>query len=389
VQYADQPQALAPRLGARPLLALDVVAAAAYLAMAIPLAAAADSPLPRWARVVVTAAVGLPVVFRRRWPLPMLGVVLAASAVAVGAGTMRDPLLAAVFVLYLVALGQPRHRWLPTAAIGIVSALSLVLMSMGSTAPSQPRAGLDPRLTVLALGLALLGGSWTVGRAVRDRRMFQARAAAEMAERAVAEERLRIAREMHDVVAHAMGVIAVKAGVANHVVRERPAEAGEALRVIESTSRDALGEMRALLGVLRNGDTAQLAPTPGIAGLTELVDRAALVGVPVELTVRGGDDVPEGVGLSVYRIVQEAITNVVRHAAPARCQVLVDAADHQVRVEVTDDGPGVRALPGPGGGHGLAGMRERAGAYGGTLRAGPRPEGGFAVRAELPYGEQP
>jgi signal transduction histidine kinase len=186
-----------------------------------------------------------------------------------------------------------------------------------------------------------------------------------------------------------MGVIVVKAGIANHLARERPEAVHEALRVIEATGRDALSEMRHLLGVLRSDTdsaTEGLAPTPGVASLPELTERAAMAGVRVSMDVRGVDHLPHGVELSVYRIVQEALTNVVKHAAPARCQVIVEADGREVRIEVTDDGPGHRVLPrGAEPGHGLAGMQERVATYGGTLTVGPRPEGGFAVLASLPY----
>jgi signal transduction histidine kinase len=198
----------------------------------------------------------------------------------------------------------------------------------------------------------------------------------------VAEERLRIARELHDIVAHSMGLIAVKAGIGNHVAEARPAEAREALRVIEATSRSSLTEMRHLLGVLRSEvDSPALAPAPDPAGIPALVERARTAGVTVSLILDGTDDLAEGLGLSVYRIVQEALTNVVRHAAPTRCAITVAVAEETVRVEVTNDGP--RVARGPGG-HGLIGMRERVAVYGGTFEAGPRPEGGWRVVAVLP-----
>lgn len=147
-----------------------------------------------------------------------------------------------------------------------------------------------------------------------ERREYAARSAERLARESVAEERLRIARELHDVVAHSVGLIAVKAGVANHVLRSRPEEAHEALRVIETSSRSALVEMRRLLGVLRT-EPPGLGPLPGLAALPELAERTRLAGVAVDLDVRDAGGVPEGVGLSVYRIVQEALTNVVKHAA--------------------------------------------------------------------------
>src|SRR5262249_37782730 len=159
---------------------------------------------------------------------------------------------------------------------------------------------------------------------------------------------------------------------ANHVMVVRPDEAQDALRVIESTSRTALAEMRQMLGALRSGaDAAQLAPAPGLTGLPTLISRAEQAGVTVDLDVRGTDRLPEGVALSVYRIVQEALTNVLRHAAPARCRVSVVLGRAEVHVEVTDDGPGTRMLPPDHHvGHGLIGMRERVLMHGGSFHAG-------------------
>jgi signal transduction histidine kinase len=204
----------------------------------------------------------------------------------------------------------------------------------------------------------------------------------------VSEERLRIARELHDVVAHSMSLIAVKAGVANHVAASRPEEAADALRVIEDTSKQALTEMRRVLGVLRTDDAPrdELAPAPGLGNLPELAERAASAGVRVILDLRADPDLPTGVSLSGYRIVQEALTNVIRHAAPARCAVTVTARDGEVRIEVVDDGAGRGVPPAehhPG--HGLAGMRERALACGGEFTAGPHSGSGFRVNARLPY----
>ncbi|WP_243717496.1 sensor histidine kinase [Actinomadura darangshiensis] len=177
-------------------------------------------------------------------------------------------------------------------------------------------------------------------------------------------------------------MIAVKAGVANHIAGERPGEAREALRVIEATSREALTEMRRLLGVLR--DEPDLAP-PGLADLPDMVERVKSAGVRLEVSV-SATDLPDGVGLAVHRIVQEAVTNVVKHAAPAKCRVDVRDERDGVRIEVADDGPGGGVTSG---GHGLVGMRERVAMYGGRLEAGPLPRRGFRVMATIPYKAQP
>jgi signal transduction histidine kinase len=235
-------------------------------------------------------------------------------------------------------------------------------------------------ITFAALVLTL---AWTLGFATRERRRHAEESATRQAEQAVAEERLRIARELHDIVAHSMSVIAVKAGIGNHVAERRPEEAREALRVIEATSRGSLTEMRHLLGVLRSEvDGPELAPTPRPAGIPALVERARSAGVAVSLSLDDTNGLPEGIGLSVYRIVQEALTNVVRHAAPTTCTTTVAVDENEVRVEVVNDGPQVP--PGQRG-HGLIGMRERVAVYGGTFAAGPRTEeGGWRVTAVLP-----
>ncbi|TYK42854.1 sensor histidine kinase [Actinomadura decatromicini] len=325
----------------------------------------------------VAAATGLPLAARRVWPVPVFAVVLAASTASLPLDLPWDSYVAAGFALYPVALTRRRRRWIPTPLIGIVSAV--LIFAGGIAGPADWHAETAGRVL---MGLAVLGASWTLGRVVRERRAQTARSARQLADQAVSDERLRIARELHDVVAHSMSLIAVKAGVAVHVAEARPEEAVDALRVIETTSRASLAEMRHLLGVLRTGEP-DLAPSPGLSGLPGLAERAAMAGVHVDLEVDAAG-LPEGVELSAYRIVQEAVTNVVKHAAPARCRVRVRVDGLRVRIDVTDDGPGVRVLPG-GDGHGLIGMRERVMMYGGDFTAGPRPEGGFAVSAAFAY----
>jgi signal transduction histidine kinase len=238
------------------------------------------------------------------------------------------------------------------------------------------------------LGYAVtVAGSAIIGHNVRLRRETraqEARTATAEAERAVSEERLRIARELHDVVAHAMSIVAVQAGVAAHVIDSQPDEAKRMLENVRRTSHEALDEMRRLLGVLRGGDAA-LAPAPGLHDVDALVVSMRESGVPVTLAVTGSrDDVPGGVDLTAYRIVQEALTNVLKHAGPnVHVDVKIAYEPEIVRVEVLDDGRGAAVLT--GGGHGLLGMRERVSVFGGDLVAGPKPGGGFRVSATLPY----
>ena len=216
------------------------------------------------------------------------------------------------------------------------------------------------------------------------------RAREELARRAVTEERLRLARELHDVVAHAMSVIAVQSGVGAHVADSRPEEVGKALAAIEATSRAALTELRRLLGVLRQDSEPQasLTPVPGLANLDSLLAEVGKAGLAVRVRVEGAPlQLPAGVDLSAYRIVQEALTNVVKHAGPAHAQVTIGYRDQEVSVEVIDDGRGAVTPVGDGRegtGHGLIGMRERVAAFDGELEVGPRPSGGFRVAARLP-----
>ena len=211
--------------------------------------------------------------------------------------------------------------------------------------------------------------------------------AAERTLSAVLEERTRIARELHDIVAHSMSVMVVQAGAAEQVVADDPEHAREALRQIRQTGTGALAEMRRLLSVLREpDDVGPLAPQPGLAAVEALVEEVRAAGLPITLTVSGEPrELPAGLDLTAFRIVQEALTNVRRHAAAASMvTVRLDFAGDNLRIDVRDDGPGAATAAGAGGGHGLIGMRERVQLYGGRLRAAALPGRGFQVTADLP-----
>lgn len=429
------------------LIALDAAAGLTYtLVLSVQLTARPPhSPWAAWIGFLAAALTGLPLGVRRLWPLPVFCVVLAASLTAVAAHTARDPFIAAGFALYTVAVAGRAGAWRsgawrpgaggaaagqtgaagaaarerPLVVLSLIAAgvTLLAAVSAGSTS-STSRAnlaaghlrsgtgGLARSAGLLLAGAAVLLGAWTLGRAIRGRRLSAAHAAARLTERAVAEERLRIARELHDVVAHSMGVIAVRSGIASHLLSSQPEQAGDALATIETESRHALTELRHMLGVLRSGDAApgdgpgkaqpgdDLRPAPGLKDLPRLAEHAVEAGVRVELDVTGSELLPESAGRAVFRIVQEALTNVVKHAGPARCQITVAAAAGEVRIEVVDDGHGGGLLPdsqpaqagtAATGGHGMIGMRERAQMYGGTFEAGPLAGGGFAVRATMPF----
>jgi signal transduction histidine kinase len=236
--------------------------------------------------------------------------------------------------------------------------------------------------------------AWLVGRDLRRRRQRVAeledraeqleREREEQAQLAVAEERGRIARELHDVIAHAVSVIVVQAQAGPHLV-ENPRRAIGVFHAIESSGRDALEELRRLLGILRSADE-QLAigPQPGLGSLQSLIEQVRASGLPVELRIEGEPvHLPAGIDLSAYRIVQEALTNVVKHTEDAAAEVVIRYGEHALELDVVDDGHG-RATSTNGSGHGLIGMRERVALYGGTLEAGTRNGGGYAVCARLP-----
>nr|WP_276611900.1 histidine kinase [Kineococcus vitellinus] len=254
-------------------------------------------------------------------------------------------------------------------------------------------AGADVALGWFDLGQAalVLAGAWALGESTR-RWALRTQALAAQSARAVAAERRRIARELHDVVGHHLSVTALQAGLAGYVLDDDPATAKTAIATVESTTREALAEMRRLLEVLRADDDpdADYLPQPGLAALPELAERTRSAGIAVDVRTSGTfDDLSPGQELCAYRVVQESLTNVIKHTATApgavHAQVLVERRDGTLHVGVHDDGPGTPAPVREG--HGLRGMRERAALYGGTLTAGPRKGRGFAVELRLPLRE--
>ncbi|MEU4931585.1 sensor histidine kinase [Streptomyces yokosukanensis] len=241
------------------------------------------------------------------------------------------------------------------------------------------------------MALLALAASCMAGLLSRERREHAVALRAQEVAEAVTAERLRIARELHDMVAHSIGIIAIQAGMGSRVIQTQPTEAREALRAIETTSRETLSGLRRTLVSLRQADQgatsseqSPLAPSPGLADVEQLAAATAGAGVRVDVR-RSGEQrpVPADIGLSAYRIVQEALTNVVRHAGTGRCRVAIEYGDEELSVEVVDDGRGASEHDSDHG-FGLIGMRERVGLLGGRLSAGPRPEGGFRVAARLP-----
>ncbi|GGZ66978.1 two-component sensor histidine kinase [Streptomyces subrutilus] len=339
-------------------------------------------------------------VLRRRRPRAVLAATCVLSLLELTTGEPRAPVvMCAVISLYTVAARTDRPT---TWRIGLLTMAGLTGVAM--------LAGPLPWYAQENLGIfAWTGMAAAAGDAVRSRRAFidAIRERAERAERTreeearrrVAEERLRIARDLHDVVAHHIALVNVQAGVAAHVMDKRPDQAKEALAHVRDASRSALNELRATVGLLRqSGDPeAPTEPAPGLAVLDALVDTFRHAGLPVEVIVQlahaGADPLPAAVDLAAYRVIQEALTNVRKHAgAGARAEVSVVRVGPSVEVTVLDDG-GAAPVPAtaphpepadPGGGHGLLGMRERAGALGGSCFAGHRYGGGYRVHAVLP-----
>jgi signal transduction histidine kinase len=371
---------------------LDGALTLALLAVAIPSMWARDGGNnfrfnePGPVAVLLAIASVAPFYFRRRAPLATLVAatvpVLFIAGLDYQTAVVSQTLLIATYSLGAYAANRARAYGLGFIVVALFIARIV--------APDLGNAG-------LAFNLAIFAAAYLFGSTVRNRRLYmkelEERAVAleherdEEARRAVADERLRIAQDLHDVVAHSMGVIAVQAGVGGHVIDSDPAEAKKALEAISHTSRTTLAEIRRMLGVLRADSEAEYAPAPGLADLDRLVRDVRAAGVDVEVRAEGDPsaDLPPGVEFTAYRIVQEALTNVIKHAGRARVEVVVRHAPAALGIEVTDDGRGINGHA-PDGGHGLMGMRERVGVYGGAFEAGPRTGGGFRVAATLPYG---
>ena len=431
-----------------------VGAAAALLGLLTSVQDIAATGVALPSRLLLAAVIFFSVALRRSYPVPAFGALVTAAVLAAEAGPVGPPLalLAAAFVLYTVTVTGTRQTGIAALGLALAVLAVIVLLVHYGYLPADRGNGTP----VVAVGFALVI-AWMTGYSVRQRRLYAVTLQDQAASSAVAEERLRIARELHDVVAHSMSVIAVQAGYGQYVIDRNPADAKDALGAIQATSRDALEEMRRMLGVLRQQDAAPgpaladpgagavgrtsddpagvtaggtagrpgdghprppasvpgtgltraepapLAPAPGLADLDRLIQRTRGAGVQVAVERSGRvRPVPAGVDLSAYRIIQEALTNVVKHASGGvRCTVSLGYVDEALEVRVTDDGggspalvpAGVRAgLPGrgpvaPGTGHGIIGMRERANLCGGEFSAGPLPAGGFRVTAVLPLPE--
>ncbi|MEV8631983.1 sensor histidine kinase [Streptosporangium sp. NPDC051023] len=368
-------------------LALDRLAAVAYALPVFLLPANEVRGAERFAVVPVGVVVSaLPIALRRQRPVVAFGLALAGLVAAelVERRAIVLGMLSVAYVLYAVAaVCRPRTAFV---ALG----MSLVA-AVATGIPGFPRIGGPPVISVL-----LFTTVWTVGYTVGMHRRHLGellRNQARLARQSVTDERMRIARELHDVVAHGMSVVTVQAGFGALVIDDRPQEARAALTAIETTGRQSLAEMRRLLGVLREEDRSEgpdLAPAPGLADLDRLLEQIAGAGVRVGLTTTGPPrTLPPGIDLSAYRIVQEALTNVVRHAAVGSARVTLCYGPDELSIEIADDGVGCPEAGAPHLGHGLVGMRERVHLYGGAFHAAPLSGRGFRVTATLPTTEYP
>ena len=352
---------------------------------------------PWWLRALLPLLLGVPLVLRRRAPLLMWLAIWAGMALALTLNRPLDPDFGPypgtpapfTFVLLAAAYSLGAHASVRRAAAGLVVAAPVVA-ELSHNGRLGLLFGSQGGSADVALALLQLAAFWLAGVLVRGRRQaaeLAARSAAleRQAEQAAVAERARIARELHDIVAHHLSVVVLHAAGARAAGGADP----ETLEEIEQSGRRALTETRRLFGVLREpGEETGRAPQPGISELPALAGRLRAAGLEVSLSVDGDHAaLPPGVNVSAYRIVQEALTNVLKHAGQARAEVTVGCADSAVTIEVTDDGPGSPAPPALTGGQGLTGMRERVAVFGGDLRAGPRPGGGFSVCARLPVGE--
>lgn len=340
---------------------------------------------PKWAAAITEVPFSLTLAWRRKLPIAVVGIVGLGWGLEAALGVPVEqpvvPLLTIVVAVYSVAVNEPLRRALAGFAVLIPGMALSAVHIHGDTVV---------KLGNVAFGLIIVGGAWTAGLVVRSRTQ-DAGQLARKAERleaerlvAVAEERARIARELHDVIAHSVSVMVVQAEAAEEVLKLNPRHAIEPLRAVQDTGRQAMVEMSRLVGLLREeGEELGLAPQPGLEDLESLVSQVREAGLSVRLQIEGEPrKLPLGVDLSAYRVVQEALTNALKHAGPAHAEAVVRYGRDALELEVCDDGPGTGN--GHAGGHGLVGMRERVSVFGGELHAGPRPEGGFAVRARLP-----
>jgi signal transduction histidine kinase len=341
---------------------------------------------PAWVAAPLNAIAGASLFWRRRYPIVVGAVIVAVSVGEAAAGASLHTSVAPVIGILLVSWAIGAYETRPRAVLGLTILVCGIWLGIGIDVlrGTDHYAGTDiPWIGMLVASPGVLG--IVFGARTRSLHAAEARAAQLELERreAIAEERARIARELHDVIAHSVSVMTVQAGAAEAMLAHDPARALEPVRAVQETGRQALVEMKRLVGMLReHDDELGLAPQPSLRDVDRLAQQVRDAGLPVEVRIEGEPrPLPIGVDLSAYRVVQEGLTNALKHAGRASATVTVRYGERDVAIEVADDGAGGEPN---GTGHGLIGMRERIGVFGGTFDAGPREGGGFAVRALLP-----
>jgi signal transduction histidine kinase len=342
---------------------------------------------PLWFDILAILAIVLPLLARRRFPFgapAAMGVAAALTSFVDKTVVPYDGVTFLVGCAALFLVGSLRDRAQAVAGFAVAEGVLAVVVH------NDPRSGVGNFIVASIIFTIVWTIAFSVGRKsvetdeAKERAARAEREREERARTAVAEERARIARELHDVVGHSVSVMTVQASGVRRLLRPDQQRERDALLVVERTGREALAEMRRMVGVLRRPEEGPaLAPQPSLEHLDRLVEHAREAGLPVELRVEGeAVQLPVGVDLTAYRLVQEGLTNALKHAQATQAEVLVHYSDGQIEVVVSDDGRGIGTDD--GGGHGLVGMRERVSVYGGELDAGPRPEGGYRLRARLP-----
>jgi signal transduction histidine kinase len=349
-----------------------------------------DAPTsPLWVTVPAVLVLTLPLLARRRFPFVLpVGILAAAGGISFADGYLLPfsffAFLALLTICFMLGAAAERRQ----ALSGLAVALAVALIGVNN----DPDNVVGDWLFVPAIFTLVWAAGFALSRKLEqvtaaEQRALRAEAEqADEARRAVADERQRIARELHDVVAHSVSVMTVQAGGVRRLMRPEQERERAALEQIEQTGREALAEMRRLLGMLRQPtDQPAFAPQPGMGSLGGLIQQIREAGLPVDYRIEGDPrPLPPGIDLSAYRIVQEALTNALKHGGPARTEVLVSYGSDALELEIVNEGGGKVNGGGDGSGHGLVGMRERVALYGGRLESGPRRGGGYAVRALLP-----